>query len=103
MTDTQAKTYLSSLLARGQAVNMIQVYRSRTGRKRGYRLFATNHLQRVQDVTSEVCKAIGHQWNNERGTYDTNEQSWNGADDDAICLFNRLHDALGFSAPVLTL
>jgi hypothetical protein len=96
-----AKENLTELLADGRAVNMIQVYRSRTGRKRGYRLFATNHLQRVEDVTAFVCKAIGHEWNNVKGTYETSEPAFYG---DNVTLCNRLSDVLDVGlVPVLIL
>ena len=104
MTNSQAVTYLASLLSDGRAVNMIQVYRSRTGRKRGYRLFVPNHSQRVEDVTAFICKAIGQTWNNVQGTYETSEQTWNGADDDARTLCNELSEALDVGlVPILTM
>lgn len=101
MTQTTATNYLADLLKDGRAVNMVQVYQSRTGRKRGYRLFTTNHLQRVQDVTAEVCKAIGQEWDHKRGTYETIDPAFYG---DSVTLSYRLTEALGVDLiPISTL
>jgi hypothetical protein len=104
MTQLQATKYLTDVLTGGCAVNMICVYRSRTGRKRGYRLFVPNRSQRVEDITAFVCKAIEQTWNNVQDTYETSERTWNGSDDDAINLCNRLSDVLNIGlVPVVTL
>jgi hypothetical protein len=64
---------LTLLLGTGRAINMVQVTRSRTRRRKGYRLFVVDFDYRIVDVTSTVARVINQTWNNADGTLETTD------------------------------
>lgn len=52
-------------------VYLVKVGESRTGKRRSYRAFAIRS-QHIEDVTSELCRAMRVSWNNVTGTVDIN-------------------------------
>ena len=67
-----APARLALMLADGRAVNMVLTAQSRTGKVRSYRLFAVDPSDhRTIDITSDVCRTIGVEWNRKTGTFDS--------------------------------
>jgi hypothetical protein len=64
---------LTLLLSSGRALNMVQVTRSRTRRRKGYRLFVVDFDHRILDVTATIARVIKQTWNNADGTLETND------------------------------
>lgn len=73
MTDEQkqtlAKNELRAMLEASSRLYMILTHQSRTGSLRHYRILIADKDCQIEDATALVCRAIGHKWDTERGTF----------------------------------
>ena len=92
---------MHATLLDGRTIYMILTYQTRSRAHRSYRLFTIDEMS-LEDITSQVCKAIGVEWNNVTGTY-TSKEPYRFEDGPALA--KRISQSLGWplAVPVVVL